>query len=283
MGGLRFDFRKLILILFVIALPLISINVERKPGETPWYMKPVVFVGGAVQGGYTSFSQGIRSTVSLYLNLIGVKKENRELRGEVASIRARLAALREIQIENERLEQLLNFKNDSEMDLLPARVIGYDLTFGLGRSTIRIGKGRNDGVKAGQAVVTPAGAVGAVLSTEEGFSSVLVLTDRFSAIDSVVQRSRARGVIVGKRSTVQLKYLQRSDDVQKGDLIVTSGIDNIYPKGYPLGRVISVEKKSYGITQKVEVEPIIDPFHIEEVFVVLNTNELKIGARSEGD
>ena len=285
MGGFQFDLRKGVLVLFVIALPLFSINVQRKPGETPWYFKPFVFVGGVAQTGYSSFSESVRGTVSMYLNLLDVKAENRELKKEVSQLQAKVADLEEIQIENERLEQLLGFKKEAEMDLLTARVIGYDLLFGQ-YSTIRIGRGSRDGVKVGQAVITPSGVVGSVLSVTTLNSDVLVLTDRYSAIDSVVQRSRARGVTVGaleNRTSCYLNYLQRSDDVQNGDLVVTSGLDDIFPKGFPVGRVVKVEKKNYGITQKVEIRPIVNPFHLEEVFVVMRSQPLQVSQREEND
>jgi rod shape-determining protein MreC len=275
LGGLNLDFRKWALILFVIILPLISINMQRKEGETPWYLVPFVTASGTLQAGYSGFSNGIRETISLYLNLIDIKKDNRELNDELSKLKAKLAALEEIKIENERLEQLLNFQKDSPMSLIGARVIAYDLLFGQ-FSTIRIGRGKSDGVKEGDAVITPSGVVGAVHQVSDHFSDVLVLTHRFSAIDAVVQRSRARGVLVGSRSTAQMRYLQRSDDVQVGDLVVTSGLDNIFPKGYPIGKVLGVEKKNHGITQKVEVKPLVDPFHLEEVFVVLDAKNLDL-------
>ncbi|MCB0394535.1 MAG: rod shape-determining protein MreC [Bdellovibrionales bacterium] len=275
MGGFQLDFRKWALILFVIILPLISINMQRKEGETPWYLVPFVTGAGIVQEAYSSFSNGVRGTVSLYVNLVDVKKENRVLKTELGELKARLADLEEIKIENDRLQKLLDFKKDSEMSLLTARVIGYDLMFGQ-FSTIRISKGDSDGVSVGRAVVTPSGVVGTVHAVSGHFSDVMVLTNRFSAIDSVVQRSRARGVTIGNRSTTQLRYLQRSDDVQKGDLVVTSGLDNIFPKGYPIGRVTNVEKKSYGITQRVEVRPVVNPYHIEEIYVVLDAKHLDL-------
>ena len=176
--------------------------------------------------------------------------------------------LTEVQIENERLEQLLNFKNEVEQQSLAARVIAHDLLFGT-HSTIRVNRGQRDGVEINQSAITPLGAVGVVFRAEESFSDILLLTDNLSTIDAIVQRSRVRGVIVGKRGSCAMQYLKRTDDVQNGDLIITTGLDNIFPKGIPIGHVIKVKKGSYGITQQVEVQPLINPHHLEEVLIML--------------
>ena len=99
-------------------------------------------------------------------------------------------------------------------------------------------------------LLLPLGAVGVVFHAEKTFSDILVLTDNFSTIDAMVQRSRVRGVIVGKRGSCTMQYLERTDDVQNGDLIITTGLDNIFPKGIPIGHVTKVQKKSHDISQK---------------------------------
>lgn len=266
-GLFPLDFRKILLIIFVFALPLISINIQRKPGEAPWYFKPFTVASEVVQTGYSKLVFVVKDTTKEYLNLIDIKKENRELKEKLSSLEVQIAVRDEIQNENTRLLGLLEFKQREPMDLVAAKVIGFDLFSQY--ATVRINRGSEDGVLPGQAVVTPVGVVGSILSADAKISQVLVLTDRYSVIDSIVQRTRARGVVEGKTQTsAQLKYLQRTDDVQVGDLVVTSGLDLVLPQGFPVGKVISVEKKTYGITQAVELEPMIDASQLEEVFVV---------------
>ncbi len=273
-----FDLKKALLILFVFALPLVSLNFQRGPGEDAWYMKPIRLVAGTAQKLVFSLSDGITDTTNLYVNLIGVKRRNSELENEIATLKVKLTRYSEIQIENERLSDLLQFKTQSPANLLSARVIATDLLSGE-HSTIRIDRGLDHGLKPGQAVITPSGVVGAIFSVEAQTSQVLVLTDRYSVIDAIVQRSRARGLVEGATSTTaRLKYLQRTDDIEVGDLIVTTGLDDIYPQGFPVGRVISVEKKTYGISQKVMLSPTVDPFRLEEVFVVIKSNNHLIPA-----
>ena len=264
----QIDFKKLLLILFVFALPLVSLQLQRGPEEPPWYTEPFSVVAGLLVNGYTNFSQGVRGTVSMYLNLIDVKKDNRLLLRENAELRAKLSELNELKAENSRLNKLLDFQSRAPMKLLAARVTAIDL---LGEhATIRINRGSSHGLAKGLAVITFEGVVGYILNVELHSSSVLVLTDRYAVIDSLVQRTRARGIVEGESvDTCKLKYLHRADDVVEGDLVVTSGLDDIFPKGFPVATVIAVEKKNYGVTQKVSLRPVVDPSRLEEVFVVL--------------
>ena len=268
----QFDLRKGFLILFVIILPLLSLNLHNK--TLTWYLSPFISITSSIQSIYSNITENIQSTTSLYLNLIDIKKENLKLQKEVIKMDTLKTKLTEIQIENERLEQLLNFKNKIQQQSLAARVIAHDLLFGT-HSTIRVNRGTQDGVEINQSAITPLGAVGVVFHAEKTFSDILVLTDNFSTIDAMVQRSRVRGIIVGKRSSCTMQYLERTDDVQNGDLIITTGLDNIFPKGIPIGHVTRVQKRSHDISQQVEVEPLINPHNLEEVLIILKLPTVK--------
>jgi rod shape-determining protein MreC len=264
-----FDIRKALIVLIVIALPLLSINMKRSPGEEPWYRKPITAAASVIQGGYSTFTSGIRGTTSMYLKLIGIKKKNLSLQHENEELRAKLGALTELTLENERLTKLLDFKRSTSMQLLAAKVIARDLS--PDHYSIRINRGTRHGLKKHQGVITVEGVVGYVLRTEAESSQILVLTDRAGAIDAIVQRTRARGLISGKnQSTCRLRYLERADDVAAGDMIVTSGLAGYFPKGFPIGRLTSVRKTDFGISQEAEVAPVVNPSNLEEVFVVLN-------------
>lgn len=271
-----FDLKKALLVVFVVALPLLSINIQRRPDEPAWYTRPFSIAAGYIQTGYTGFSNEIRGTAALYLNLIDIKKNNRLLSKEIGELRAKLGELTELKMENERLNKLLGFQQKAPMKLLAARVTGLDLSPGE-HSTILVNRGASDGLKRGMAVITLEGVVGSIFAVEKNSARILVLTDRYAVIDGIVQRSRARGIVEGKAlDRCRLKYLHRSDDVKEGDVIVTSGLDNIFPKGFPIGTVVHVEKKNFGIDQKVDLQPVVDPSRLEEVFVVTHVNNEKI-------
>jgi rod shape-determining protein MreC len=267
-----FDLRKAAIVLIVIALPLLSINMKRSPGEDPWYSKPFTIAVSLVQGSYSSFASGVRGTTSMYLKLMGIKKQNLALQKENEELRAKLGALAELKLENERLNKLLDFKQSTSMELLAAKVIARDIS--PDHYSIRINRGTNHGLKKLQGVITVEGAVGYVLRAESDSAQILVLTDRFAAVDGIVQRTRARGLISGaSQSSCRLRYLERADDVSPGDMVVTSGLGGYFPKGFPIGKITSVRKTDFGISQEASVEPVVNPANLEEVFVVLNSGQ----------
>ena len=120
-------------------------------------------------------------------------------------------------------------------------------------------------------MITVGGAVGYIFKPETFTSQILLITDRYSVVDGIIARSRARGIVEGKNTAnCTLRYVEKSEDVQTGDLVVTSGLDNIFPKGFPVAVVESVETRSYSVSLKVDLRPVVDPDKIETVFVILN-------------
>ncbi len=250
-------------------IPFLLFNMERKSGEALWILRPFSFTTGLFLTGYNSFSTGVKGTTSLYLNLVGISKKNRTLTTENAKLKAKLIEMTELTLENERLRNLLKFKQKSEMKLMAGKVIGKDLV--PEHNTVTINIGTRHGIKKNMAVITAAGAVGYVLSPEVFTSQIILLTDPYAAIDALVQRSRARGIVEGHNSDkANLNYLKRGDDAVIGDLVITSGLDNIFPKGFPVGVISNVKKSRFGTTQDIELSPVINPNNLEEVFVILD-------------
>lgn len=250
-------------------LPLLSLNMEQKPFDSSWFNQPFHWLAGGVQQAFFLFTEGIRGTTAEYLNLINIKSENHKLLDEVSQLRARLQAFDELERENGRLNSLLDFKSHTKMDLVAAKVISRDLL--TDHSTIRINKGKHHGLKSGQAVISVDGVVGYVFRPEAFSSLVLLITDRYSVVPGIVARSRANGIVEGKSSgSCALRYVEKSEDVKAGDVVVTSGLDNIFPKGFPVATVEAVESRSYSVSMRVDLRPVVDPSKVEEVFVILN-------------
>jgi len=267
----NFDLKKLVMIGIVLALPLISINMQQRPQESNWLSKPFTLLGSAVSETFYSFSHGVKDTTAMYVNLINVKKHSEELISRNNELQARLEKMNELLIENDRLRELLTFKEQTKMNLMAAQVIGRDLV--IDHNTVTINKGSMDGLKAGQAVITTGGVLGYIFKPEPFTAHVMLITDRYAVVDGIVQRTRAHGIVEGKSqygSTLNLKYVEKTEDVKEGDLVVTGGLDNIFPKGFPVAVVESVEKKTFSVSLKVDLRPVVDPYKVEEVFVVLN-------------
>ncbi len=272
MNWLNLDLRKILITTALVILPLISMNTQQSPTLGGWYDKPFSFMAGLVESIFFSFSDGVRGTTKMYLDLVDIKKENQSLRAQNKELQTRLLQSDELAKENQRFNALLDFKQKNKMELVAARIMSRDLFSD--HATVRIDKGTNQGLKAGMAVITTEGVVGHIFRPETFTSHVLLITDRYSVVDGLINRSRARGIVEGKSpGGLALHYVEKSEDVLKGDVIVTSGLDNIFPKGFPVAVVESVENKAFAVSLKVELRPVVDPDKVEEVFVITDAKE----------
>lgn len=264
------NLKKLIVGGVIIGLPLLTINATPVANDSQWYFKPFVAITYFFQNSYAAFSNGIQATTGLYLNLVDIKKNNRQLKAENTELKTRLNLLNEAQKEITRLNEMLDFKTQSKMKLLPSKVIGRDLLSN--HATITINKGSNDGIKKNQGVINTDGVVGAIFRVSRSSSQVLLLTDRYSVVDAIVQRTRSHGVVEGVSLTsCQIRHIKRKDDILEDDLIVTGGLGNTFPKGLPIGQVKKVYTDNFGTSYTALIKPIINPSKMEELFVVLKT------------
>lgn len=267
MGFFNFDLKKIVTIVIILALPLISINMQQQSQESSWLSKPFTLLGSTLSEMYNGFSHGVTGTTAMYLDLINIKKQSEALKSTNNELQTRLAKMNELNIENERLRKLLAFKEQSKMTLIGAQVIGRDLV--IDHNTITIDKGTVDGLKAGQAVITTEGVLGYIFKPGPFTANVMLITDRYAVVDGIIQRTRAHGIVEGKsQSGCTLKYVEKTEDVKQGDLVVTGGLDNIFPKGFPVAIVESVERKNFSVSLKVDLRPVVDPYKVEEVFIV---------------
>ena len=209
---------------------------------------------------------GLRSSWTDYVALQQVRAENERLRAEVAQLQVRLQQERGLAQRARSLEQLMELRTTAELETAAATVIagGASPDF----RTISIDKGRSDGLDTNMAVIAPAGVVGRLITPSSRASKVQLLIDRNAAAGALVERSRAQGVVEGTGDGLRLNYVSGVADVQVGDMVVTSGIDGIYPKGFVIGQVQSVERGA-GAFGAIVVRPAVDFSSIEAVLVVL--------------
>lgn len=135
-------------------------------------------------------------------------------------------------------------------------------------STLTINKGSNSGIAKDMAVIAPTGVVGRVHSVLPGTAKVILLTDPASTLAVRVQRNREEGLLEGKLVNCALKYVSYYADIQQGDLLVTSGLDGVFPKGLSVATVTKVTKRESSAFQQVTAEPIVRFSRIEEALVL---------------
>lgn len=257
-----------------ISICVLALYIHRhRDGRTGKIDNILISTSGSIQEYLFYFTHGSRTLVDNYFLLVNTKKRNQELEEEVGRLRNQIATMDNVASENRRLRDALDFKQATSQKLVSAHVIAHDVSsdyFG-----VRIDKGSEDGVRAGMGVVSHHGVVGRIHRVAKHFSDVLTLIDPTSNVDGVIERSRARGVISGqsKQLTCRMKYIDRLDDVQANDTVVSSGFGGIFPKGLLIGNVISVVPSSAGILQTVTVKAAVDIYRLEEVFVVFPSGE----------
>lgn len=204
-----------------------------------------------------------------YINLVGIKDKNRRLEEDVALLKYRLDQLEETRIENERLHKLLNFKRQHNIlqQGIATHVIGRQTT-PLSHILI-VDCGANQNLKINNPAFTSGGVVGRVIACGPQSAKILLLIDRNSACDVIIQRNRTRGTLQGTGVNIcRLAYLQRTADVKVGDKLITSGLDSIFPKGITVGTVITAAQDSNGLSQEIHVKLEFDPDTIEEVYII---------------
>ena len=191
-----------------------------------------------------------------------------QLQGNVDFLRARLFDLRELNQENIRLKNLFNFKQKSSLRLVVARVIGRSPDSW--SSSVIIDKGRYNGIKPAMAVITHQGLVGSIVESADNTSKVLLINDSNQGISSIVQRSRQEGLVSGTLGTnLIMRYLPDDAQIIVGDVIITSELSQIYPKGLLVGRVVNIGREFAGLNRYALVKPSVDLANIEEVLVII--------------
>ncbi len=255
-----------LIIMIVANIVALSIT-SRYPSHE--YGRLSIFIMAPFQDAISNSLKFLESIWDNYFNLISVAKENKMLKKELGNAIERNNFCYEAELSNIRLRHLLNFKKTLTDEVIAAEVIGKDPSAWF--QTIIIDKGNADGILRGLPVVVPDGIAGQVTDVAEHYSKVLLITDGNSAVDTLVQRTRARGLLQGGRSGLCiLKYVLRKEDVIPRDTVVTSGLDGVFPKGLRIGYVSKVIKRNSGLFQEVDVTPYVDFEKLEEVMVILN-------------
>ena len=236
--------------------------------QESWFFKMGSAVVLPLRNVYSRFYHSITDTITLYTYLIHVKKNNRLLKKEKGLLKAQLLQMQEMEIENQRLNQMLKFKNKTRFQLLSTRVIASDPFPEY--SLLTIDKGSKDGVKKNQLAIVESGVIGYILRVQQETSQILLLSNQNSVLPVIVQRSRVHGLIEGSNKNLfYLKYLKNEDDIVQGDMIVTNSIHQDFPAGLAVGIVSKIEKDEYGLNPKIEIQPAVKFSTIEKLFIIL--------------
>lgn len=250
----------------VLHVGIISAQVNTARG-VPLLESLTFGVFSEVQRLATTSVDGVRTFWTRYLALRDVEAENQQLRGELQDLQVKLQEERALAQRTETLRRLLELRERAGLQTAAAEVIAADANMDF-RSII-VDKGASSGLARDMAVISPSGVVGRVILAGPRASKVQLVIDRNAAVGALIERTRAQGLVLGLgTSTLQMEYVPGTADVKTGDLVVTSGIDGIYPKGFVIGTVDVVDRGP-GTFHTITVVPAVDFSRLEEVLVVL--------------
>jgi rod shape-determining protein MreC len=221
--------------------------------------------------------QAIDVTKNFWMNyfyLVDARSENKRLKRQTDVLIRENSRYRELLATHERLRSLLQFKELIHRPVVAAQVIGLDPT-GWFKSVI-IDKGKNAGLKWDMPVVNASGVVGRIVSVSNNYAKVLLVIDQNSAVDCLTQRSRDRGMVKGTSGhACKMDYVAKSSDAAVGDLVITSGLGGVFPKGLPVGTITGVKEGDGKLFKEIDVIPSVDFSKLEEVLVIQTKNQRK--------
>lgn len=263
---------RLLIIFVIISMLLLTLGTRERPAKVLSGFRnvfqtitlPVRYAGSLVTAPFSAAG-------NIVANLTTDQETLSELRAENQQLRVRNAELEEAALSTERLESLLALKNTYSLSSTGARIIsGSSDSWS---ATVVLDKGTSSGVGVGMPVTGSAGVIGQIIECGPATSVVRLITDENSGVSAMVQSSRAHGVLKGSATgNLRLTLIRTDQTVQVGDTIVTSGLGGVFPKGLPIGKVVSVEKDEGSLYYDVVVEALASPETLEEVLVITSVS-----------
>jgi rod shape-determining protein MreC len=261
-----------LLSLLLLVAPLFSMYFHGREDRSQTLLETVLV--SATAPGQNVMHNFFASTVGLwksYFYLVDVEQQNLALRDELDKLKLMASRARGLEDENQRLRALLGFRQEhSELEMRSARVIARETSPFFSVSRIRLDQGAEDRVGSSQPVVTAAGIVGRIEKVAGDYCDVMLLTDSRSRIDVSIPGKGISGVMEGTGDSLPvLRFPFQKNRPVKGDLLITTGHDRIFPKGLVAGYVATDNVKQVGTQLEVQAEPAVRLSALQEVFIVV--------------
>jgi rod shape-determining protein MreC len=257
----------------LLAVPFFILKANMKSPESQNTLdKNLLRVTAPLEIAAATLARGASDVWDGYVYLVDVKRDNERLSYDNARLRERVHALEQAQVENRQLKRLLQLRDGTPGDAVSAQVIGKDYTEFFRVTRVVLDRGGRD-VRAHMPVVSPDGVVGAVLHTAGGVADVQLAVDAAFGVDVEDERTHARGFVRGTgdpaRYGCKVEMVDSRDEVEIGDLLVTSGKGRWFPRGIPVARLTRVVRRELGRDQDVDAAPTVDFSRLDDVLVLL--------------
>jgi rod shape-determining protein MreC len=267
--------RDVVIVVVLLAVPFFVLKANMKSPESQSTMNGYILrVSAPIEVAAAMIARGVGDVWDDYVYLVDVKQDNARLSYDNARLREQVHSLEQAEVESRQLRRLLQLKDSTPGDAVSAQVIGKDFTEFFRVTRIVLDKGARE-VRSHMPVVSPDGVVGAVLHVAGDTVDVQLAVDAAFGVDVEDQRTRARGFVRGTgdpaRYGCKVEMVDSRDDVEIGDLLVTSGKGRWFPRGIPVARVTKVIKRELGRDQDVDAAPTVDFSRLDNVLVLLTT------------
>ena len=266
-------YRDSAIVVLLLAVPFFVLKANMKSPENQSAMdRAILRVSAPVEVAAATVARGVGGVWNDYVYLADVKQDNVRLAYDNARLREQVHSLEQAQVENRQLRRLLQLKDSLPGEAVSAQVVGKDFTEFFRVTRLVLDKGARD-VRPHMPVVAPDGVVGAVLHVAGDTVDVQLAVDAAFGVDVEDERTRARGFVRGTgdpaRYACKVEMVDSRDEVEIGDLLVTSGKGRWFPKGLPVARVTRVLKRELGRDQDVEAAPTVDFSRLDTVLVLV--------------
>lgn len=271
-------YRDAVIVLIALAVPFwfLRYSMQREPKQRlTGPDKLIVRIITPIQFAAATLARGLSGVWTDYVYLVDVKQNNASLAAQNARLRERVRMLERLEEENRRLRGLLELRKHLKADVVSAQVIAKDTVEFFRVAHVILDKPSTDLVSdARLPVITLDGVVGTTGKVAGDTVEVQLVVDAGSGVDVVVERTGARGFIRGTGDEAaylcKVEYVKRTDEVEVGDLLVTSGVGRRFPAGIPVAKVSKVVRRDFGIYQTVTAEPTVDMSRLQEVLIVVS-------------
>lgn len=261
-----------VIVLSVTFLVLIGSSVKRE--KVSLVQNGIGAALNPIQGFFYNVNTNVKNSLSFMFNFSEVKKENEELKAKNSQLETKAQEGDSLKAENDRLREMVNFKNQrSEYNYIGCDIVGK--SGGSFLDQFQINKGSKDGVANQMVAITSQGVVGQVIKVGDNWSIVQTLANENLAVHAMVESTNeTNGLVKGYKDSnnkllAKLINLPMDSKVKEGDVILTSGLGQFYPKGLRIGQVVNVQEDKSKAMKVAVIQPYVDINKLQEVFLVV--------------
>lgn len=279
------QFRDVILSVVLLAIPFFVLQSNLRSPENPGAIdRAILSVSAPFQSLGSAAASSLSGILERYVYLVETAQENDRLERRLSQLQEDFRRLEGESLENDRLRALLQMRETRSPTALVAEVISKETSPHFRVIRIELDRGERDRISPGQPIVVPEGLVGQVRRVWGRYCDVSLVADRSSAVDVVVARTGARGLLRGtgeeQRYAMRLEFLSEADRAEPGDIVETSGLGHRFPAGLRVGRIVRTMSSRTGVAQEFEVEPSVEVGRLREVLILPESGAPTTGSNS---